>query len=264
MTTTRLISIAAGVTPELETDPATFVSAAASAGWPGTGLWFDPETWSGSTTTSVKQRLDDSGVVPVDMEVIRIGPRGDSGERLIDVAAELGVRNVLTVSNFDNPEDTAERLAQLCQRAASAGIRVCIEFMRFTKVKTLADAKTVLKLTQEINAGILVDLLHVVRSGTSFDDIRAVDPSLFPYAQWCDGQHEPDGWSDRSLIHDAIDKRAIPGEGELATVEFDRLFDPQVPFSVEVRSKVLRDKFPDPIKRAAHLLERTQAALKSN
>ena len=256
MSSTRLISIAAGVTPELEADPAAFVSAAAAAGWPGTGVWFDPESWSDSTTAAVKQRLDDSGMVAVDMEVIRMGPRGDCGERLIDAAAELGARNVLTISSFDHPEATTERLAQLCQRGASTGIRVCIEFMRFTEVKTLSDALTVVGLAQEPNVGILVDLLHVFRSGTTYEDIREADPSLFPYAQWCDGPSEPRGWGNHDLILDAVDDRAIPGEGDLAAIEFTELFAPEVPFSVEVRSKALREGFADPVERATHLLSR--------
>lgn len=263
MSSKRLISIAAGVTPELETDPASFVAAAAAAGWGGTGIWFDDESWSDQTTRDVKQRLDDSGMVAVDMEVVRMGPRSDCGDRLIDTAAELGARNVLTISSFDQPQATAERLSSLCERGLAAGIRVCIEFMRFTEVKTLDDAVAVLNLVEQPNAGILVDLLHVFRSGTTYDDVRAADPALFPYAQWCDGQSEPRGWENRDLILDAVDDRAIPGEGNLPALEFNHLFAVDVPFSVEVRSKALRDGFPDPTERAAHLLARSSAALVS-
>lgn len=258
---TRLLSIAAGVTPELADRPADFVAAAADAGWAATGIWYDEKSWTARTTAEVRSRIDDLGLVPVDMEVVRMGHESDRGEALVDAAAEIGAKNILTVTTFDDPAETAARFAALCEHAAPTGIRVCLEFMRFTPVRTLADALDVLSLADQPNAGILVDLLHVVRSGTTLAEIEAVDPALFPYAQWCDGPAEPQGWDRREIIVDALDDRSIPGEGALPVNEFEQLFADSVPFSLEVRSKALRDRFPDPAERAAHLLNVTRAAL---
>lgn len=260
----RLISVAAGVTPELASDPAGFVSAAAAAGWPATGIWHDAKTWTDQTTRDVGSLLGDTGLVPIDMEVVRIGSESDLGEEIIDIAAELRVRNVLAISQFDDPSQTADRLVSLCQRGAPAGIRVCIEFMRFTTVKTLADAIAVLALADQPNAGILVDLLHVWRSGTTYAEVKRADPALFPYAQWCDGPAEPDGNDNRDLLVEALDGRAIPGEGALDAVGFESLFAEDVPFSAEVRSRALRESFADPVERARHLYERTLRVLDSS
>jgi len=261
MVGSRLLSIAAGVTPELAADPAAFVDAAATAGWKATGIWHDAASWTDHTTTEVRRRLDDHGLAAIDMEVVRMGTDRDRGEALIDAAAAVGARNVLTVSSFEDPTETADRFAQLCEQASVAGIRVCIEFMRFTTVRTLADALEIVRLADQPNAGILLDLLHVVRSGTTFDEIITADPALFPYAQCCDGPTEPRSWDVRGLVTDALDDRSITGEGALPVHEFDQLFAPHVPFSVEVRSKALRDAFPDPVERARHLLNATQAAV---
>ena len=257
----RLLSIAAGVTPELSADPAGFVDAAAAAGWTATGIWHDAASWTGRTTAEVRRRLDDHGMIAVDMEVVRMGTDLDDGEALIDTAIELGARNILTVSSFTDPTETADRFAELCQRAEPAGIRVCIEFMRFTRVRTLADALDIVRLADQPNAGILVDLLHVVRSGTTFGEIVKANPALFPYVQWCDGPAEPRGWDRGEIITDALDDRSIPGEGDLEVSEFERLFANEVPFSLEVRSKALRDAFPDPVERARRLLAGTRGAL---
>ncbi len=257
----RLISIAAGVSPELEDDPCTFVEVAAKAGWKGTGVWFDPLSWTDKTTKEVRKRIDDTSLTVVDMEVVRMGPDGDCGERLVDAASSIGAKNILTISSFDSVEATAERLNELCTYAHSSNIRVCIEFMRFTSIRTLADALKVVELVDQDNVGILVDLIHVFRSGTTYNEIRAVDAALFPYAQWCDAMAEPSGWSTKELIRDAVDDRAIPGEGNLPMEEFELLFDISVPFSVEVRSKALRDTFPDFLDRAKHLLSATSNAI---
>ena len=257
----RLVSLAAGVSPELADDPAALVTAAAEAGWPAVGIWYDPATWNETTTREVRSRLDDTGLIPVDVEVIRMGPDGDHGDAIVDAAAELGAANVLAISSFDDPGQTADRLSQLCERAEPGGVRVCLEFMRFTTVRNLADAIEVVGRTGHRTAGILIDLLHVVRSGTAFDEIAAADPHLFPYVQWCDGPAEPAGWSTREIITDALDARSAPGEGGLDAMAFERLFAPDVPFSMEVRSKALRDGFPDHTQRAAHLLAATRRAL---
>ena len=259
----RLISLAAGVSPELETDPAAFLRAAADAGWSAAGIWHDADSWNAATSKDVTTVLDDTGLTAVDMEVVRMGSSRDRGEELVDAAAEVGARNILTVSAFDHPEETAERLGVLCRRAEPAGIRVCIEFMRFTSVRTLADALEVVRLLDEANVGILVDLLHVVRSGTTFDEIAATDPHLFPYVQWCDGPAEPRGWETRDLIADALDDRSNPGEGALGANEFEQLFADDVPFSLEVRSAAIREAFPDHTDRARHILDATRRALRA-
>ncbi len=256
----RLLSIAAGVTPELADDPARFVESAAEAGWPATGVWFEPDSWSDATTRAVRDRLDDSGLIALDVEVVQISTGGDFGDRLVDVAAELGARNVLAISSLDDHAATADRLGELCRRAAPAGISVCLEFMRFTTVKTLADALYVVGLVDEPNVGILPDLLHVVRSSTTFEEIANTDPALFPYAQWCDGAAEPRGWSTDEVVVDALDDRTIPGDGALDAAGFEALFSESVPFSLEVRSSRLRAAFADPTARARHLLEGTRSA----
>ncbi|MEM7286243.1 MAG: sugar phosphate isomerase/epimerase [Actinomycetota bacterium] len=261
MTSHRLLSLAAGVSPELAADPVALLSAAADAGWPAAGVWFDPATWTETTTRAVRGRLADTGLTAVDVEVIRLGPGGDHGDAIVDVAAELGAANVLAISGFEDPGETADRLGSLCERAAPAGVRVCLEFMRFTAVRNLADALDVVRRVDHPSVGILVDLLHVARSGTGFAEIEATDPQLFPYVQWCDGPAEPSGWSTAEIVTDALDARCAPGEGDLDAGGFERLFDPEVPFSMEVRSKALRDGFPDHTERAAHLLATTRRAL---
>ena len=55
MVSSRLISLAAGVIPELMTDPARFVEVTATAGWKATGVWFDQESWSPTTSREVKE-----------------------------------------------------------------------------------------------------------------------------------------------------------------------------------------------------------------
>ena len=261
MVSSRLLSLAAGVIPELIQDPARFVEVTAGAGWKATGVWFDQKSWSSTTSREVKRRIDDTGIEAVDMEVIRLGRSIDTGKALIEAACEVGAKNILVVSSLHSSEETADQLSHLCSLAKAGDITICLEFMKFTSVKSLSDALEVVKLVDAPNVGILLDLLHVVRSGTTFKQIEACDSRLFPYAQWCDGTAQPVGWSDSELITDALDDRLIPSEGKLDALEFESLFDTGIPFSIEVRSKHLRESFPDYEERAKYVLGQTLAAL---
>ena len=261
MVSTRLLSLAAGVIPELIKDPARFVEVTAGAGWKATGVWFDQESWSSSTSREVKRRIDDTGIEAVDMEVIRLGRSIDTGKALIEAACEVGAKNILVVSSLHSSKETAEQLSHLCSLAKAGDITICLEFMKFTSVKSLSDALDVVKLVDAPNVGILLDLLHVVRSGTTFKEIKACDPNLFPYVQWCDGTAQPVGWSDSELITDALDDRLIPAQGKLDALKFESLFDTGIPFSIEVRSKHLRENFPVYEERARYVLDQTLAAL---
>ena len=261
MVSSRLLSLAAGVIPELIKDPARFVEVTAVAGWKATGVWFDQESWSSTTSREVKRRIDDNGLEAVDMEVIRLGRSIDTGEALIAAACEVGAKNILVVSSLHSFEETADQLSHLCSLAEAGDIVICLEFMKFTSVKSLSDALDIIRLVDAQNIGILLDLLHVVRSGTTFKEIEDCDPNLFPYVQWCDGTAQPIGWSDSELITDSVDDRLIPSEGKLDARKFESLFDVGVPFSIEVRSKVLRESFSDFEERAKYVLDHTLAAL---
>ena len=261
MARSRLLSLAAGVIPELMTDPARFVEVTAAAGWKATGVWFDQDSWSSITSREVKKRIDDKGIEAVDMEVIRLGKSMDKGKALIEAACEVGAKNILVVSSLHSSEETADQLSHLCSLAEAGDIVICLEFMKFTSVKSLSDALDIIRLVDAQNIGILLDLLHVVRSGTTFKEIKACDPNLFPYAQWCDGNAQPFGWSDPELISDALDDRLLPTQGKLNALEFESLFDKGVPFSIEVRSKRLRTELPEFEERARYVLEQTLAAL---
>ena len=121
------------------------------------------------------------------MEVIRLGRSVDEGKALIEAACEIGAKNIRVVSLLHSSEETADQLSHLCSLAEAGNINICLEFMKFTSVKSLSDALEVIKSVDAHNIGILLDLLHVVRSGTTFKEIVDCDPNLFPYIQWCDG-----------------------------------------------------------------------------
>jgi sugar phosphate isomerase/epimerase len=248
----RVVSLAAGVIPELADDPAAFVAAAGGAGWPACGVWFAPDTWEAATTARVLRALDDGGLVPLDIEVVRLGQHDP--RPLVDAGGELGVRNVLAVSFLADRGQTVARFAELCELAEHAGMRACLEFMPFSSVGDLPSALAVVTDVGHPAGSVLVDTLHLARSGGSPDDLATVDRRLLPYVQWCDAAATIPDTSSAGLIADALDGRCCPGTGDLPVSEFLDIIGPDVPLSLEVRSAALRTAYRDPLARASAVL----------
>lgn len=248
----RLLSIAAGVHPMLP--PEEMVSAAAAAGWPACGIWFDGTTWTDSTTREVKRRLDDTGIVALDIEPIIPSDGGDDfAEKLIDAAAALGIGNILYTSRLKDQASTTARYAECCDMALPHGIRVVCEFLPIFPLNSLPMAKDIVAAANRPNGGILIDNLHLSRSGGSVADVADVDRALMPYIQIADAPlARPDSFE--ALLDEAINGRLCPDEGGLPIAELLATV-PDVPISFEVRSKFLRENFTDPVERARHLLK---------
>lgn len=245
------LSFASGIVPEF--GPLETIHAAAAGGFDAVGLWIEPENWSASLTRDTRRALADTGLELLDVEVIWIKPDTslDLHRRTIDIGAELGAKHVLCVSSHPDAAATAATLATLCEHAQASAMRVALEFGIFTEVKTLSAAMAVLDVVAHPLRALLIDPIHVDRSGSSIAEIAAVPRALLPYAQFCDAPAtRPDPNDFNAIITDAIDLRAQCGEGALPLAAMLAALPADIPLSIELRSKALRDAYPDPQERA--------------
>ena len=251
----RLLSLAAGVCPE--TGPADFVAACADAGWQACGIWFEAVSWTDAVATDVRRRLDDTGLLALDMEPVFVTPDGDHGERMIEAAATVGASNLLIVSRGVDDDRFAERFGELCDLAAPHGIGCSLEFMRFMSIRDLPQTLAVLDAVDRPNAAVLVDNLHLARTGGTVADVATIAPSRLPYVQLCDAPTvAPD-----DLYTEAIDGRLLLGEGGLAVLDLVGVLPAHTALSMEIRSATLRAAFPDPTDRARRVLETSRQLL---
>lgn len=241
----RLISLAAGVVQEFS--PELVVQAAADTGFNATGIWCEPDNWSATTTRLVKQALADTGLAPLDLEVIWLQPDepAHAHDKAIDIAVEIGAHNVLCVSS--EPEDgrTTERLRRLCERAGSSGPRIVLEFLPITQIKSLQQALNIVCAIDHPLAGILVDSLHLQRTGSTPDDLKGIEPDLLPYLQLCDAPAQLSDNSYEKLMEEALYGRLLPGHGQLPLAATLESVDAWLPLSMEIRSRQLIEQFPD-------------------
>jgi sugar phosphate isomerase/epimerase len=256
------ISLASGVLPEFA--PPVTAAAALAAGYDAVGLWAEPSAWTAETTRAVRHAL--GGLPVLDIEVIWLKPGPDNPDhfRILDIGMELGARHALTVSSDPDAGAATAKLARLCEHAEPSGMRVALEFGLFTEVKTMADALSILSRAGKDNAALLIDPLHLSRSGGSPDDVKQVPHHLLPYAQFCDAPAEwPDLSDPKAIIEEAVDLRLEPGKGALPLQPLLDALPLHIPLSVELRSKALREAFPDPAARAKKLAQATRAFLKT-
>jgi sugar phosphate isomerase/epimerase len=258
----RLVSLAAGTV--LDVGPAEAVDVAALGGYGAVGLWFDVDTWTDATTRAVAERLDATGLEPLDLEPVILGrgtdTRDDPGEELIDTAAMLGVRHVLVASGPASRAAVVDRYGELCRRAEPAGVRVVLEFLPIFTIATLGDALGVVQEVGSPSGGVLVDTLHLARSGGGPADLAAVPAELLPYLQLADAPDRLDDPTPARLREEALHGRLLPGQGQLP-LDQTLAAVPDVPVSVELRSQALMQAFPDPTERARAVLAATRRVL---
>lgn len=258
------LSLASGVLPEF--GPVATVEAAGAAGFDAVGLWVEPAEWTATTTRDVRAALAATGLPVLDVEVIWLKPGSsmDDHRKTIDIGAELGTANVLCVSSDPDHAATAARLAELCRHAEVSEMRVALEFGIFTEVKTLAAALSILDAVAHPQRAVLVDPIHVDRSGTAIAEVARIDPALLSYAQFCDARAErPDPTDFDAVIVDAIDLREQCGEGALDLAALHAALPCGIPLSVELRSRALRKAFGDPAERAKAVAKATRTWLET-
>lgn len=180
--------------------------------------------------------LADTGLIVHDVQGIRLEPETDvqGFEPLLEAGQRLGARYVMTLCDDADAARNADRLAMLGERAARYGLRPVLEFMAYSGVASLNDARAVLARAASPNLAIMVDVLHWARSGGTLADIAATPAALMPYLQVCDGPAAPPPGGTEGLKNEARRQRNFPGEGELPLAAFLAAFAPDLPLSVEV------------------------------
>lgn len=180
--------------------------------------------------------LRDTGVGIFDLEIIRIDADFDvhRWDALYDIGAALGAKAILVAGDDRDEVRLTQNYAQLCETMRPYGMTADLEFMPWTAVPNAQAALRVVRNAgTPANAGILVDAIHVGRSATTLEDIRAIPRGLLHYAQICDCEAGTQ-FTTEQMVHTARAERLLPGTG---TVDLPGLFaalPADLPISVEV------------------------------
>jgi sugar phosphate isomerase/epimerase len=134
--------------------------------------------------------------------------------RVVEATAELGINLVMLNVYFEQPLAFIDTFAEFCALAKQHRIRVGIEFMPFSGLKTIEQSDEVITRSGAKNGGIIVDALHLARSGGSPADLAKIDPARIFIGQICDGKKTTRPPTDEELRAEARAHRLYPGEGD--------------------------------------------------
>lgn len=131
----------------------------------------------------------------------------------MDIAAELDAEYLMAVGNDPDAERLATNFASICDMAAARRLKIALEFLPYCVIRSLQQAVTFLQEHGRGNAGVVIDALHLRRSGGSPAEVAAVPPELIAFAQICDAPLAAPPFD--QLRAEARTHRLYPGEGGL-------------------------------------------------
>jgi sugar phosphate isomerase/epimerase len=255
----------------LDADPLTLIEAAAAGGFDAIGLRIVapmptdrivPVVGDEAMIRAIQTRLADRGLEILDVEAVWLFPDADiPGYRpAFEVAERLGARHVLVVGNDPDEARVTEHFARFCELARPHGLIAMLEFIPYCHTRTLGDALRVVRASGAPNAGVLLDTLHLARSGGSAADIATLDSSLIAYAQLCDARAARPATID-ALRQEARAGRRYPGEGALDLAAFVAALPAGLPLGIE--APCAEYAHLDPVERARRCGAATRAVLDS-
>jgi sugar phosphate isomerase/epimerase len=161
-------------------------------------------------------------------------PDSDIKDRGADLEAmhELGVRRVNVVSMDPDLSRTFDQYAVLAEMATGAGFEVVTEFAPCLTVRDLPTALAALRHVGRPDFRLLIDTMHLARSGGTAAGLAALDPDLIGYVQLCDVPWTP---TIADYLQEAMTERRAPGAGELPLRDFlaaiprDRIVSLEIP-----------------------------------
>jgi sugar phosphate isomerase/epimerase len=226
------------------------VTVAAENGYQSVGLRLmgsrppAPEDWRNEALIKETElRLDDTGLKVLDCEIFWLQPETRVSEYvgLFEVMQRLDSHLLLVLSRDPELQRGFENFVELCQLAAKYDVLCNHEFSKITPVEDLKQTVDIVKRSGQPNARVLVDSLHLSRSGGTPRDVAEVDPKLMEYAQLCDA---PAAIPDMERMRLEPGDRMLPGQGGLPLVELMRVLPSDMPIAIEAPVKSLENLPP--------------------
>jgi sugar phosphate isomerase/epimerase len=225
------------------------IELAAANGFAGIGLWVEQYRQleaGGQAPGPLRELLEENEICLAEIEVVPgLGADGPGGERAAAteevawrMADEFECRYVQIIGPSGPDLATAGRaFGAFCDRAADRGLVVGLEFLPFTDIVTVHDARRIIEAADRPNGGMCVDIWHHERGANDLAAIAALPGEMIKGIQMNDGSRRPEL---DDYLTDCLENRRAPGDGEFDVrgfVDAIRTAGSTVPWSLEVCSK---------------------------
>ncbi len=191
---------------------------------------------------AVRAALTQANVSASNLEVFPLDGETDpeAFETGLAVGAALGATRATAHIHNADLTMAAERFAAFCDQAARHGIDAGLEFNGFSGVRDAATAANIVRRAARPNGRIVLDLLHLIRSGGGPAEVAAI-ADLVDFVQLCDG---PADVPADQRWREAVGERWLPGTGAfnlpalLRPLRAGTIIDIEVPQSRERKAGV--------------------------
>jgi sugar phosphate isomerase/epimerase len=208
----------------LELDPPALLSVAGEAGFGSVSLRTAPAVPGGmhhplgAGSPELRQtlaRMRATGVGVLQIELIALDRTTDvPGARpMLEAGAALGATRIVVTGDDPDPSVVAARLAEIADLAREYGIAVDLEFMPFRAIAGLEEAVAAAEAAGRDNVAVMIDALHLARSGGAPADVAATEPGRLAVLQLCDAPLAAP--APHLLADEAREGRLLPGHGGL-------------------------------------------------
>jgi sugar phosphate isomerase/epimerase len=250
----------------IDAAPLELIDAAAAGGFDAVGLRIVtplaakeafPVVGQPDLQRTLKSRMAATGIAIGLIESIWLGAdaNADALEPAMATGAELGAQLALVAGNDPDEGRLIDNLGRLARIAKAYGLDIAFEFMPFTHVRNIEQALRIKDKVAAPNLRLLIDALHVSRSGADMRALPKFDSSTVGYVHLCDAWAKPpaaDGLRDEARLG-----RFYPGEGGLPLDDFLDAMPSDVPIGVEAPCRAYAHL--SPVDRARRAGEVTRA-----
>ena len=197
------------------------VEAAARAGFTGIGIWHTDleHILLHRSLEEMRTILNDNGMEYLELEFLTDwfltgGRKAESDSRkrrLLEASAVLQAKHIKIGDFYNTPcpmPRIIEAFAALCQEAQEYGATIGFEFMASAMIDNLKDSLTLVETAGAKNGGLILDIVHVVNLGITFEDISRIPVRYLVNVELNDGTLPG------SPRHDPTRARRFCGEGE--------------------------------------------------
>jgi len=149
----------------------------------------------------------------------------------LDLMCELGAARVNILSLDPQRQRSFDQLARFAELAGKRQLEATVEFLPGMTIGDLPTAAEAVRQSGLPNFRVLVDFMHLMRSGGSCAELAKLEPNLIGYAQICDVPlvSKFAQYSDEARHH-----RLPPGEGELPLENLLSVLPRQITVGIEV------------------------------
>ena len=177
----------------------------------------------------------------------------------LDIFQELGAERINTVSMDPDLGRSLDQFGVLAEMSAARGMQSSIELCPVLTINTLASAVAAVRHVGRKDFTLLLDTLHLGRSGATTAELAALDPAMIGYIQLSDAPLNP---TNPNYMDEATFDRMVPGEGELPLRDYLSVLPRDVVVSLEVPARALAKAGLSPRDRLERCVQAARALLR--